>query len=105
MAATAEAARLTEAHHLAQSRLAARLTGQLADTWALLDPTALDAPTPPWLRVPAPVIENARSAPAVLAGDYMSTFRALEVGPLNGFTPRLAGALERRSAVGSLLVT
>jgi hypothetical protein len=104
MAATAEAARLTEAHRRAQGRLAARLALNLADTWTLLDPADIDATLQRWLRVTLPVVRDARRASAVLAGDYLPTFRALEIGTIDGLTVRLTDSLDTRLASGSLIV-
>ena len=101
MAATAAAARLTEAHRLAQARLGALTVSQVLATWPLLDPAAIDATVDRWLTATIPIVSAQNRASAALAGDYMRAFRLLELGDAR-LTPSLEVMGERQIA-GNLL--
>lgn len=103
MASSPQAARLTEAHRLAQTRLGAQTVQQMTDAWGVLDPARLDATVEAWLRVTVPVLQNQRAASARLAGAYLRAFRTLEVGA--DLAPTLATALDPAQTATSLLVT
>lgn len=105
MAATPAAARLTEAHRLAQTRLGALTAQQMATAWGLVDPADLDATVEGWLRIAVPLIRSQRGASARLAAAYLRTFRQIETGTAGRFTPALADSLDQRRAVTSLTVT
>lgn len=103
MAATAEAARLSEAHRLAQVRLGAQTVRQIRTAWRLLDPTDLDGTTGRWLRVALPIVQANHGISARLAADYIVAFKTLEVG--SGTTPILSRAADSRAVAASLVVT
>lgn len=106
MASTAEAGRLTEAHRLAQARLGAQTAAQILSTWRLVDPAALDATVEAWLRVAVPIIGAQRTTSARLAANYLTAFRALELGrSARPIVARLAEDLDARQAATSLTVT
>ena len=106
MASTAQAARLTEVHRLAQARLGALTVQQLLAAWRMIDLASLDETAEAWLRVAVPLIQAQRSASAGLAANYYQTFRALEVGAgIDRFVPLLAGPADPRAVSTSLLVT
>lgn len=104
MATTVEAARLTETHRLAQVRLGKLTVLQVRSLWPLLDPTALDATFPSWLRTVTPIVQAQRSASAQLAGRYLTAFRTLEVDA-EPFAPVLADPAPARALTTSMLVT
>lgn len=104
MAATAVAARLTEAHRLAQTRLGAQTVQQMLTAWRLVDPAELDATVEGWLRIAVPLVRSQKQASARLASAYLRTYRTLEVGP-GRFTPALADTLDAQRALTSLTVT
>lgn len=105
MAATAAGKRLTEAHRLAQARLGAKTIRELLASWPLLDPAALDATTIQWLRVVTPIVQLRRGNSANLAANYLTTFRALELGTSKGFTPVLDQRVTPKQLATSLTVT
>lgn len=80
MASTPQSRRLTEAHRLAQARLGARTVRALLATWALMDPNDLDGSLDRWLTTVIPIINGQRAVSARLAANYLSTFKALELG-------------------------
>lgn len=106
MAATVEASRLTEAHRLAQARLGSITVQRVLASWPLLDVNDLDGSFPRWLRVVAPLVNGQRTVSATLAGNYLTTFRALELGAgVAPFAPIAAEALAADALATSLLVT
>lgn len=106
MAATREGARLTEAHRVAQLRLGADVIRQMLAAFPLLDGTDLDGSFERWLRVVLPVIQAQRTTSARLAGNYLTTFRTLELGVAAGqLSPQLAEAAPVDAVTTSLLVT
>lgn len=106
MAATAQADRLTEAHRLAQARLAAETTALALAAWALLDPEDLAGTTGRWLTVLLPILAAQRRKSALLAANYLTTFRTLELGmDADPFTPTLADVLDTEATTTSLLLT
>jgi len=106
MASTLEAARLTEAHRLAQTRLGVDVVRQIVASWRLLDPTALDATIDRWLSLVVPLVQGHRTDSARLAANYLNVFRTLELGVDAGtFTPILAEAAPAEALATSLVVT
>lgn len=105
MAATAEAARLTEAHRLAQLRLGADTVRQMQAVWPLLNPADLNASFADWMQVVGPIVQAQRSASSALAANYITVFRSLELGVGRGFTPILAGPVDTKILFTSMLVT
>lgn len=106
MAATAEAARLTEAHRLAQAGIGAQVVRQMLAAWPLLDPQDLDATFRRWLTVVSPIVQTQRRASATLASAYLSAFRTLELGVDAGpFAPVPAGPAPARAVATSMLIT
>ena len=105
MASDPRAARLTEAHRLAQSRLAARTVVQMASAWPLLDPENLDRTTERWLAVTVPMVRAQRITSARLAANYLAAFRMLELGSTAQLTPVLAETMPTEAIATSLVVT
>lgn len=106
MAATAQARRLTETHRLAQARLGAQTVAQMFTAWRLLDPENLDGTIDRWLRIAVPLVERQRTISAQLAGNYLTTFRALEIGTTGPrFTPVLVPTVAAEAIATSLTVT
>lgn len=106
MAATIEARRLTEAHRLAQARLGAQTVAAVLAAWPLLDLDNLDGSLAGWLRVVAPVVQAQRRTSARLAANYLTTFRALELGvDVGPIVPTLAETVDTKTLTTSLLVT
>lgn len=104
MASTALASRLTEAHRLAQARLGAQAAQQLLAAWQLLDPAELDATLDRWLRVVVPLVNAQRVTSARLSANYLSTFRALELGS-SSYVPFLVEKIAPEAVVTSMTVT
>lgn len=100
-----QARRLTEAHRLAQVRVGAAAMQDMLAAWSLIDVNAIDATVPRWLRVALPLIQSRRDASALLAVNYLRTFRMLELGNLEGFAPVTKAALDTAAATTSLTVT
>lgn len=106
MAATAEAARLTEAHRLAQQRIGMTTVAQMLAAWRLLDPEELDRTIEQWLDVVGPLVRAGRRDSARLAANYLTAFRTLELGITPGrFAPAIAEELPFRQLATSLIVT
>lgn len=105
MAATAEAARLTEAHRLAQIRLGAGVVARMHAAWRLLDVEDLDGTFPSWHEVVTALVQVSRRNSATLAANYLATFRALELGLGTALNPVLAEAVNARALATSMLVT
>ncbi len=103
MAATTAGRQLTEAHRLAQARLADDLRRILGPAWRLLDPTNLDGTFAAWLRIVQPAIAAQHTRSAKLAADYLAAFRLLEVGETGPLV--LADPLHAEQVVTSLTVT
>lgn len=106
MAANRTAARLTEAHRLAQARLGARTVSQMLAVWPLLDSADLDGSFPRWLSAAVPIIQANRTASSTLAANYYQTFRTVTLGLSAGaFTPPVAGPASLDAITGALVVT
>jgi hypothetical protein len=106
MAATVEARRLTEAHRLAQSRLAAQVVAQLLAVFPLLDPQDVNSTVDRWLTATVPIVRVGRSTSARLAATYLTTFRALELGvDAARFVATIADDLPDEQIATSLVVT
>lgn len=80
MAATTVGAQLTEAHRLAQTRLGAQSVVTVARMWDLLDGQDLDGSFDRWLAAVTPVVSAQRTISTQVAAQYLSLFRAAEVG-------------------------
>lgn len=89
---TAAGRQLTESHRLAQARIGAETVRQLLGAWTVIDPRRLDATVTAWLGIAVPLVEAQRSKSVGVAANYLRTFRALELGTLNGFAPVLGQA-------------
>jgi hypothetical protein len=105
MAATAAAARLTEAHRQAQIRLGISTVGSIRSSWKVLDPSAVDATTRDWLRVAVPLVAAHRTLSAQLARTYLAVHRQLEVPGAAPITASAAPSLDARRALVALTVT
>lgn len=105
MAADPRARRLTEAHRLGQQRLGVATISALRAAFTILDPTDLDATTERWLRVAVPIVQRQNDVSARLASNYLTTFRALEIGTTAGFVPVVAQPVAVDAVTTSLLVT
>lgn len=105
MAATPEGAQLTEAHRLAQLRIGQQTSVRMLSARQLLDPADLDASFLDWLSVVTPIVETGNTASATLAANYLSVFRALELGiPAGRFTPAVVEGVDERQLRISMLV-
>jgi hypothetical protein len=106
VAATLEAARLTEAHRLAQQRVGRNAAAQALVAFRLLDHEDLDHTIERWIEVVVPLIQSNRQTSARLAASYLDVFRGMELGITPGrFTPDIAEDLPFRQLTTSLLVT
>lgn len=104
MASTTEAAHLTEAHRLAQLRLAIIGSRRLLAAWTLIDPTDIDATFARWVRVAVPLTQAQRDASARLAARYYTTFRNLEVPDAPAFTPPTPPPLDVNALTGAMVI-
>lgn len=107
MAATPAAAQLTEAHRLAQLRLAASTIALLANIWPLLDTKNLDGTFDRWLSTVRPIVNAQRLISSRVAIGYVTAFRSLELGVTNdrAFRPQLAGPVVDEALATSMLLT
>lgn len=105
MAATLEGQRLTEAFRLAQARLGAQTVQRMFSIWSLLDPSNLDLTFERWLTAALPIIEASRQTSSLLASNYYTLLRGMELGIADPFTPVLAAAASVEQVTTSLLVT
>jgi hypothetical protein len=106
LAATPEAQRLTEAHRLAQARLAAQTIQAMRTIWPLLDPTDLEGTAGRWLNGTRLVVDGQRRVSALLAANYVQTFKTLELGPSTAAAPlALAETAAPAAVTTSMLVT
>lgn len=106
MSSTATGAALTEAHRAAQARLGAATQARLARAFGELDPADLARTTARWLDAAQPIAAGARLASATVAGQYVSAFRALELGVRDpAYRPPIAGALDLESFRTSMIIT
>lgn len=105
MASSPSAAALTEGHRLAQARIAAQTVRLMRSAWPLLDPTNLDGTMARWLRVTVPLVSRQSAMSARLAAQYLTAFRAIELGLAGGtYTPVVAVA-DTAAITTSLTVT
>jgi hypothetical protein len=105
MAAVAVAVRLTEAHRLAQQRVAAATVARMQAVWPLLDPIDLDGTSDRWLTAAAPVIDTGATTSAKVAEGYIRAFKAAEL-PGGDQVPAVVVQLPVAEQVAtSLLVT
>jgi hypothetical protein len=106
VAATDAAARLSEAHRLAQARLGAQTVQALRAIFVLLDPSDLDGTFTRWLSGVIPLVRAQHTTSARLAANYLTTFRTLELGPdVEPYVPALASDVSERAVATSMLVT
>lgn len=105
MASVLEARRLTEAHRLAQARLGAETVVRMETIWPLLDPLNLDATFERWMVAAQSVIDSMRTASIGVAGNYVTTFKTLELGASARTAVTIAAPLSPDAVTTSLLVT
>lgn len=105
MAATAGARRLTEEHRTLQVQVAARTVTAMRDLWPLMEPTDVDSSFGPWSRSALPVIAEQHTASARLGGNYLSSFKALELGLDAEPVAPLLATLNTDQVLTSLYVT
>lgn len=96
---------LTEAHRLAQLRIGTRTVALMRKAWGLLDPADLDQSFADWLPVVVTIVQSQRRTSAALAANYLTTFRALELGEDPSFVPVLADRAVPQAVATSMLVT
>jgi hypothetical protein len=104
--ATAAGRRLTEAHRIAQGRIAARTADLLMPVWRILDIADIDRTAPGWAATAATTIAQQRQVSVQTAAAYLTAFRAVELGKTaEPFTLPPAPPLDQSAAMVSLLVT
>lgn len=105
MASTPQARQLTEAHRLAQARIGAATVAQMLAAWPLLDPSNIDGTVERWLDIVTGLVQAQRRESAALAANYLTTFRALELGvAADTFTPQLDDRAQAEAVRTSMLV-
>lgn len=78
----------------------------MRSAWRLLDPNDLDGTFEDWLVAVTPIVEAQRFASARLAAGFVSAVRSQELrSSVDGFTPVLAGDVNRSALLTSMLVT
>lgn len=95
MAVTVGAARLTEAHRVAQARIGAATVVRMRAVWPLLDPSDIDGTVVRWLNAATPIIEAQRIHSTRLAETYLSTFKSIETGGTVDTIPAAPAPLEQ----------
>ena len=106
MAATAEAARLTEAHRVAQVRLGLQTVARMRLVWPLIDGGNLDGSFQRWLAAATPIVQAQRATSARTSAAYLAAFKAVELGAGARRPPiSLSEAAPRRALNTSMLVT
>lgn len=104
MATTRAGFALTDAHRVAQGRLAAVLVRRLLNVWPTLDIARLDATAPGWVDVITPIVSDAHRRSAALSSAYYDAFRRIEAG-LAGAVTVPTVVLNVDALITSLLVT
>lgn len=105
MAATAEGARLTEAHRIAQARIGAQTVVRIRASWGLLDPNDLTGSTGLWLNAAMPIVQAQHQVSSRLAAGYVRAFREIEHGDTVGFSPVMSAGPDPDAVRTSLTVT
>lgn len=106
MAATAQATRLTLAHHRAQAKLGDQTITGLRKVWPTLDLNDLDGTFDAWFELAAPIVRAQRVTSARLAGNYLGIYRKLELGnAAKPIVPTLAETINATQLATSLRVT
>lgn len=105
MARSPSAARLTEAHRLAQARVGAGTTTQMRAVWKTLDVNDLDGSFDRWLNLAAPIVRANRMTSARLAANYYLVHRKLELPGETPIIPTLAETVSAERLATSLRVT
>lgn len=104
MASTATGRRLTEAHRLAQVKIAQLTVLQMRQLWPLLDAADTAATSPAWLNAALRLINTQHATSATVSARYYQAFRILEAGaPFAGRLP--AAALNGAAVRTTLMVT
>lgn len=97
---------LTDLHRTTQAHLAALTVAAMAALWPLLDLHRLDATGPRWISASTLTVAALRNSSAVLAAQYLTEFRALELGPnAPAFPPVPLPPIDAAAVATSLLVT
>lgn len=97
--------RLSEAHRLAQSRLAASSSQSLLSVWRLLDGFALDATSRAWLDSAVPIVIGQRRVSASLAAAYLDAIKKAALGADAVLGAVLDAGISEEQVVTSLTVT
>lgn len=105
MAATDAGRLLTEEHRLAQLRTGADTVQTMRDVWPLLDPLDLDGSFPRWSRTALEVLRDQFDTSARLGINYLTSFRALEIGLDGGPSVPVSPVMNLEQSLTSLYVT
>lgn len=105
MATAVAARRLSEAHRVAQLKVAHDTIRTVSASWTLLDPTDLDRTFVRWFDAILPAIEGHRATSARIAANYLKTSKQFALGPAAKVVPVLALEVPREAVTTSLLVT
>lgn len=97
--------RLANAHRLAQLQLGAITISRLQAAWPILDPEDLDGTFGDWLLTVTPIVQQQRRASSTLAAAYLTTLRNTELGLDRNFHATVAGPVELKRLVTSMLIT
>lgn len=96
---------LTDAHRIAQARLAVETTAQMSQFWRLLDPENIDRTRDAWVEALIRPLEDLRGRSVSLAELYQRAFQLGEIGTLDGFPEDVRVERNRRALSISMEVT
>lgn len=105
MAVTVAGRRLSDAHRIAQSRIAEAAVVRMLRVWPLLNPDDLDATTPAWLDASTPIVTVHHTESAALSDAYYRRLRDLETDLVDEVPSVTLRPLPSNQVATSLVVT
>lgn len=96
---------LTRAHRMAQARVGAATVQALLAAFKVLNPEALDATVADWLRVATPIVQKQRATSSLIAANYVTTLRNIELPAAKPIVAVLADTVDADTVARSLVVT
>lgn len=95
---------LTDAHRIAQARLAVETAAEMSMFWQMLDPERIDETRAAWIRAITAPLQELRGRSVSLAEIYQRAFQLGEIGTLEGY-PDVRVDANRRALQISMDVT
>lgn len=96
---------LTDAHRVAQARLAVETTARMSQFWRMLDPENIDATRSAWVQALLAPLEELRGRSVSLAEVYQRAFQLGEIGTLADYPETIQVDANRRALTVSMEVT